>query len=274
MILQHQDVNHYRLEAPAEDSSHQWLYLIFIKGQIVPAPDQGYCWTDLPVAQEHVLQRHTLGSSDTCAFVAVEVRPGSIMIEPEPLRSAIISDDLPGQVLLQAGALINWGRSYHFCPRCQTELVAIEKGADRARICQRCDFRAYPAVSPCIITLITRGHEVLLARSHRHPPGFRSLVAGFVEPGECLELAVAREVMEETGLTIKNIRYQSSQPWPFPHNLMVGFTAEYAGGELTIDPQELAAADWYHIDKLPKLPPRQTIARQLIDQWVKQNRAG
>ncbi|MCL6269842.1 NAD(+) diphosphatase [Sansalvadorimonas sp. 2012CJ34-2] len=268
MILHHQDLDHFQIEAPTEGSSHQWLYLVFVKGQIVPAPDQGYCWTALPVQEEHILQRHTLGSSDTCAFVAVEVAPNRILIEPEPLRSAIISDKLPGQILLQAGALINWGRNFRFCPRCKTRLEPVEKGADRSRTCSQCSFRAYPVLSPCIIVLITRGDSILLARSHRHPPGFRSLVAGFVEPGEDLEQAVAREVMEETGIKVTDIQYSSSQPWPFPHNLMVGFTARYESGELTIDPEELAAADWYPVDKLPKLPPKQTIARSLIDRWV------
>ncbi len=267
MILQQQDIRQFQIEPPSVGSRLQWLYLVFIKGQILPAPDQGYCWKDLPVSSDKVLQRHVLGQSAHYAFEAVEIAPEATAIEPDMLRSAIMSDQLPGSILLQAGALINWGRHYRFCPRCAHHLSYESRNSERARHCDQCDFRVYPVISPCVITLITRKDEVLLARSHRHPPGFYSLIAGFVEPGENLEQAVAREVLEETGLQVKDIHYQCSQPWPFPHNLMMGFQATYAEGEINVDANELAEADWYPVNNLPRLPPPQTIARQLLDAW-------
>ena len=109
------------------------------------------------------------------------------------------------------------------------------------------------------------GERILLARNHRFPPGRYSVVAGFVEPGESLEACAHREVLEEVGLRIKNVRYFASQPWPFPNSLMIGFTAEYEDGEITLEESELADAQWFTADNLPQLPPKMTIARKLID---------
>ena len=115
------------------------------------------------------------------------------------------------------------------------------------------------------------GNKLLLARSHRHPPGLYSVLAGFVEPGETLETAVAREVREETSVEIKNIRYFGSQPWPFPDSLMVAFTAEYAGGEIVLEEAEMEDAGWYTPDNLPQIPPSIGIASRLINWFVQKN---
>ena len=115
---------------------------------------------------------------------------------------------------------------------------------------------------------ITKGELILLARNHRFPTGRFSVLAGFVEPGESLEEAVAREVREEVGIRVRNIRYFDSQPWPFPNSLMLGFTAEYADGELVIQEDELDEAHWFGRDELPDLPPAISIARRLIDDFV------
>jgi NAD+ diphosphatase len=110
--------------------------------------------------------------------------------------------------------------------------------------------------------------ELLLARGPRHRPGFYSILAGFVEPGETLEACVAREVKEEVGIDIQNIRYFGSQPWPFPHSLMIGFTAEYAGGDFVLQEDEIEEAGWYTADNLPNIPPPLSVSRQLIDDFV------
>jgi NAD+ diphosphatase len=119
-------------------------------------------------------------------------------------------------------------------------------------------------VSPAIVAVV-RGRQILLAHAHRFPAKFYSVLAGFAEPGESLEQCVQREVFEEVGLQVKNIRYFGSQPWPFPDSLMVAFTADYAGGEIRIDPTEISAAGWFAADGLPEVPPPISIARRLID---------
>jgi NAD+ diphosphatase len=135
--------------------------------------------------------------------------------------------------------------------------------------CPACGLSSYPRLAPAIIIAVVRrtdnGPRLLLARNHRFPPGRYSVVAGFVEPGESLEECAEREVLEEVGIRIANLRYFGSQPWPFPHSLMVAFTAEYAGGAITLDGSEIADAGWFAADALPQLPPRMSIARRLID---------
>lgn len=137
-----------------------------------------------------------------------------------------------------------------------------------ASMCPNCRQRYYPQIAPCIIVAIRRGNEILLAQHKRHWNGIHTVLAGFVEVGETLEQAAAREIMEESHVQIKNLRYVASQPWPFPHSLMVAFMADYAGGELKHDPKELLNAGWYRYDNLPQLPPAGTVARRLIEDTV------
>ncbi len=143
---------------------------------------------------------------------------------------------------------------------------------ERAKRCPRCGLTSYPRLSPAVIVLIRReaaeGPEILLVRGQGFPERFYGLVAGFVEPGESLDEAVRRETVEEVGLTLTDIRYFGSQPWPFPHSLMIGFTAAWAGGEIRIDESELADARWCDPDDLPNLPSKLSIARRLIDDWL------
>lgn len=158
---------------------------------------------------------------------------------------------------------IDWDRTHQFCGRCGTPMRARE--GERARECPACKLLAYPRIAPAVMCLITREREILLARSPHFPPGMYSALAGFVEPGESLEQCLAREVLEETGISIAHARYFASQPWPFPHSLMIAFVADYAGGEITPAPDEIEDAQWFALDALPKLPNRISIARRLID---------
>ena len=162
--------------------------------------------------------------------------------------------------------IVEWDRTHRFCGRCgePTEPVAGE----RAKRCPACGLVSYPRISPAVITLIERDEKILLARGHGFADGMYGIIAGFVEPGETLEEAVAREIGEEVGIEVAQIRYFGSQPWPFPHGIMIGFTARWAAGELTIDPAELADAGWFGPDNLPKIPSKLSIARRLIDDWL------
>ncbi|MGH9135020.1 MAG: NAD(+) diphosphatase [Ilumatobacteraceae bacterium] len=171
----------------------------------------------------------------------------------------------------RAVQIIEWARTHRFCGRCgePTELARNE----RAMRCPQCSLTAFPRLAPAMITLVTRGdpgphQEALLARGVQWTAPMFSCLAGFVEPGESLESAVIREVREEVGVTVANPRYQGSQPWPFPHSLMIGFRAEHESGEIVCDSTEIAEAHWYRRDELPMVPPGISIARRLIDGWL------
>jgi NAD+ diphosphatase len=180
---------------------------------------------------------------------------------------------LPDEVFGIAGralGLTAWDRDHRFCGRCgaETERSAVE----RVRTCMRCNHGAYPRLSPAVIMLVERDGKALLARNARFTLPFFSTLAGFVEVGETLEQAVAREVAEEAGVAIDDIRYFGSQPWPFTGSLMIGFTARWAGGEIVADPTELADAGWFAPDAIPHVPPKLSIARELIDDFVRRHR--
>lgn len=157
---------------------------------------------------------------------------------------------------------LQWVWDHHYCGRCGRETAWHDR--EYTLYCSHCHHRQYPRLSPCVIVVIRDGDWLLLGRSHRHPPDLWSLIAGFIEPGESAEEAVAHEVAEETGISVTNLRYQASESWPFPHQLMLGYVADYAGGELRRAEDELAALDWFHRDSLPRVPGDWTIAGRLI----------
>ena len=163
----------------------------------------------------------------------------------------------------RAYQIMDWDRNHQYCGRCGTPTE--QRRDERARACPSCGHVAYPPISPAIMVLVTRGRELLLARKAEWAPGRFSALAGFVKPGEMLEQTVARETREEVGVEIADIRYFGSQPWPFPHSLMIAFTAEYAGGEIRPDGVEIEEARWFDVEQLPKLPPGISISRRLID---------
>ena len=167
----------------------------------------------------------------------------------------------------RAKQLVGWHATHRFCGRCggKTEPVSGEL----AKRCTRCGMMHYPRLSPAAIILVEKGDRILLARSPGFPEGLYSVLAGFVEPGESIEDTVAREIEEEVGIEVRNVTYFGSQPWPFPHSLMIGFTAEYEDGELSPDPDEIEDAGWYTTRNLPQLPPKTSIARAMIDDFVK-----
>lgn len=162
--------------------------------------------------------------------------------------------------------IVDWDRTHQFCGRCGSKTRTHV--TERAKECPQCGLLHFPRLAPAIIVLIQRGREVLLARARRFETPMYSTLAGFVEPGETLEEAVIREVKEESGITVKEIRYFGSQPWPFPHSLMVGFTANYASGVINVSDGENVDVRWFTADSLPELPGKLSIARKLIDWFI------
>lgn len=167
----------------------------------------------------------------------------------------------------RAFQIMDWDRSHRFCGRCGTPTHM--KNQERARECPNCGQVHYPRIAPAIMALVRRGREFLLARSPHFAPGMYSALAGFVEPGETLEQTLVREVREEVGIEVANVRYFASQPWPFPHSLMIAFTADYVSGEITPQADEIEAADWFSPDRLPQvMPGKISISRRLIDATI------
>jgi len=167
----------------------------------------------------------------------------------------------------RAVQIVEWDRAHQFCGRCGEPTERV--GGEFARRCPRHQVSLYPRLSPAVIVLVERGDSALLGQNARFPTRMYSTLAGFVEAGESLEETVAREIREEAGIEVRALRYFGSQPWPFPDSLMIAFHAEYAGGDLHAEPSELSDVGWFKADALPPVPPRLSIARQLIDDWVR-----
>ncbi|MGI9284655.1 MAG: NAD(+) diphosphatase [Pseudomonadales bacterium] len=168
----------------------------------------------------------------------------------------------------RAVQITDWYSNHQFCGRCGASNVLDAR--ERAMRCEPCNLLQYPRVAPCIIVLITNGEQLLLARNANFPAGMYSTLAGFIEPGESAEHALSREVYEEVGLRVRKCRYFGSQPWPFPHQLMLGYFAEYEGGAIEVDGVEIADAQWWHYKNLPLTPPESSISGQLIQGYIRQ----
>ncbi len=209
---------------------------------------------------------HFLGLLEGQACLALNL--GDDAVEPEGMRYVGLRSlffKVPEPLLALAARayqIVHWDRTHRFCGRCGN--ATLDKAAERAKECPACGLVAYPRVSPAMMALVTRGREILLARSHRFPPGMYSALAGFVEPGETIEDCIRREVREEVGVEVGTLTYFASQSWAFPHSLMVAFTAEYSGGEIKLEDEEIAEARWFDVEAMPPLPPSVSIARRLI----------
>jgi len=211
-----------------------------------------------------------LGRINTLPCFAIEAAEASAIhdsLSPIGLRQlfGFIDDEL-FWLAARAYHLINWNRNNQYCGRCGEKTSFKE--LEHSKICNTCSLSIYPKISPAVIVAITKGDKLLLAKNVNNTTGFYSVLAGFVEPGENLEECIKREIKEEAGIEVKNIRYFGSQPWPFPDSLMIGFTAEYAGGELILDKSELSDAGWYAAEDLPQIPGSISISRKLIDWFV------
>jgi len=222
---------------------------------------------------ESTVRRHFLGDLDGAAVWTVEVaeEPEGAAFMPLLLAHGRLGDER-WAIAGRAVQIAAWWRTHQYCGSCgqRNELRDLE----RALGCDDCGALAYPRLAPAVIVLVHRDEEVLLAQGRSFGGPMYSTLAGFVEPGESLEQCVAREVREEVGVEVTDITYRASQAWPFPHSLMVGFTARWAGGDIDIDESEIVDAQWFPIDGLPNIPPPFAISRWLIDGHVGRVRDG
>jgi NAD+ diphosphatase len=216
-----------------------------------------------------VMLEHGIGYLDKEPVYLIEFK-GPVQLpgyQWQGLRAFMLEGDiLHYHVLGYAAQIATWAREHRFCGSCGQAMTQVP--GERAMYCAHCRLRSYPRISPSMIVLITRGDEVLLARSPRFVSGVYSTLAGFAEPGESAEACVIREVREEVSVAVSNLRYMGSQCWPFPHSLMLGFHAEYASGEIVPQEDEIEDARWFSIHALPPLPAARSIARYLIDVYV------
>lgn len=228
------------------------------------------CLIDPEQVEMHAVRKHYLGVLEGRACYAMELAPRTVVPEGMALYGlrglyGRMNEDL-FSIAGRAIQILDWDRNHQFCGRCGEPTV--DHPRERAKICPRCGIASYPRLNPAVIVLVRRGDQVLLARGTNRPGGFYSTLAGFVEPGETLEETVQREIFEEVGIEVDNIRYFGSQPWPFPNSLMIGFLADYAGGEIRIDEHEIGDAGWFHKSNMPLIPSPISISRQLIDSYL------
>lgn len=257
----------FRRDLPAAERHHGGLYIrMDSRGRIAPGGDGGFleCVSTWPEGAQPLGFWHDQP-------VAVHSEPGE---HDWPSARQWLGELGESHFMLLSTALqvVTWQRDHRFCGRCASPTRRI--AGEFAMHCDTCGHRDYPRISPCIITLVTHGEDLLLARSPRFPPGRYSTLAGFIEPGEAAEDAVRREVHEEVGLGIGRVAYFRSQSWPFPHSLMLGFFAEAASRRIRIDGVEIADAAWFTPRRLPQLPPPYSISRALIEAHLQGVRAG
>ncbi|WP_180022957.1 NAD(+) diphosphatase [Acinetobacter sp. YH16044] len=211
--------------------------------------------------------QHDLNLSENGEIIARDLKEDELVPEGYqlvPIRQLVQVWSRPQfEQASRAVQLLEWRRNHRFCSKCGH--ATQQHATQYAMVCPSCSYNQYPRVNPCVITIITRGiDEILLAKNARNKTQMYSLIAGFVEVGETLEEAVRRETLEEVGLQIKNIQYLASQPWPFPSNLMMAFKAEYHGGEIQIQENELSDAQFFKFDQLPEIPFKGSIAYAMI----------
>ena len=252
------------VQPPDETSPDGWCLAFVGNALLLPdaeepalAPQPASFWLAIAEAP-HYLGR--LDAHDCWALALAEPPPGWRAV---PLRAAMMRLAPPLAALAgRAAQVLEWDRAHRFCGVCGTPTE--RQSAERARRCPACGHVVYPRLSPAMMVLVWREGELLLARSPHYVAGMYSALAGFVEAGESLEDCVHREVAEEVGVDITALRYYGSQSWPFPHSLMVAYTARWAGGEIVPQAGEIEDARWYALDALPAIPPRFSISGHLI----------
>ena len=253
------------------------IWLIFSGEKILQSPENSGIilgtWATLDFAHAYEEQIVRIGTHDDLPCYLIDM--GNEHIEHEQLtlismRALLMQNQTSFfGIAARAWQIALFIRTHRFCGQCGSTMQQIDW--EMAMQCSRCQHRCYPRISPCIIVSIRRDDKILLAQGKpQRSRQMFSTLAGFVESGEKLEEAVHREVFEEVGIHVKNLRYFASQPWPFPHSLMVGFLADFDSGDIAVDGKEILEADWFAPDKLPNIPPKLSIAGQLIQHTLEE----
>jgi NAD+ diphosphatase len=237
-------------------------------GNRLVVPDEAE-WTALGLEAVRMNELAVAGTPAYAVELAAAAEPPAGMSFENLRRVHFAADEATVKLASRAVQIVEWDRSNQFCGRDTTPMERF--AVELAKRCPRCHNVVYPRLSPAVIVLVERGDECLLGRNARFPLPMYSTLAGFVEVGETIEEAVHREIREEAGIEVTGLRYFGSQSWPFPDSLMIGFHAVYAGGELRVDSSELVDAAWFRVDDLPMVSPRISIARRLIDDWVRRH---
>lgn len=247
-------------------------WFIFFNNQLlVQKKDRTYTIPDSQQPPVSVIRQLKIGyfNARLCMAATVDVAlPETDDYLPVDLR--VSYDFLDKPFYDQAGKaaqLLFWDKNSRYCPACGTETVQI---SSISKQCPVCKYELYPPISAAVLVLVKKEDAILLVHARNFKGTFNSLVAGFLETGETLEECAAREVMEETGIQICNIKYYGNQPWPYPSNLMIGFIADYAGGTIQLQEDELSSGAFYARNHLPELPRKLSLARKMIDWWLEQ----
>lgn len=265
----------FRADNLPPQSSEEELLVVFQGGQLLSdMRSRTGCLIARAQVQQNgwtLVRRQFLGYWCDQPCYAIEI---DTIDEPDPLQYQKGSlyhilgrvDEQLFALAGRASQLLDWERDHRYCGRCGSQMRVDTQ--ERAMRCDPCRVINYPRIAPCVIVLVTRGEELLLARNANFPQPMYSTLAGFIEAGETAEATLQREVREEVGVEIANTRYFRSQSWPFPNQLMLGFFAEYAGGEIVCDSVEIADARWFHYSDLPMIPPASSISGQLIQHYI------
>jgi NAD+ diphosphatase len=265
----------FRPDNRVPDASADELHIVFQQGQLLSdMRSPKACLIEVEQVRRNgwtEVRRQFMGYWQGRPCYVLEIDP---VHEPDPMQYQKGSlyqilgrvDEALFALAGRAAQLLDWERDHQFCGRCGEKMRLDTE--ERAMRCDPCRTINYPRIAPCIIVLVHRGDELLLARNANFPQPMYSTLAGFIEPGESAEETLAREVREEVGVEVRNLRYFQSQSWPFPNQLMLGFFAEYAGGEIVCDLTEIADARWFHYSDLPMIPPVASISGQLIQHYI------
>ena len=257
------------------DSDEAALNIVFQQGELVtdmrsPQP----CLHETAQLTDNRWQpsrRHFMGYWHERPCFALEIAPEDLLDPMQYQRGSLYQvlgrvDEQLFALVGRASQLLDWERDHQFCGRCGVRMRPDSE--ERGMRCEPCGTINYPRIAPCVIVLITRGEELLLARNVNFPRPMYSTLAGFIEAGETAEETLVREVKEEVGVDVTNVRYFQSQSWPFPNQLMLGFFADYAGGDIVCDEIEIADAQWFHYRELPMIPPASSVSGQLIRHYI------
>ena len=249
-------------------------FVLFYERQVLVRGEQ-FIWSHADIETIHAddIEMLLIDRAGDASIIAINIKIDlreNLAAESRPLRSLLaLEDERALSIAGKANQVLEWYSSHRYCGVCGNPTE--QHLSQRVLTCSVCSQQYFPRINPCAIMLVVRDDEILLARSSRFKTGFYSCLAGFIEIGETPEQTVAREVMEEVNVRVKNIRYAKSQSWPFPSQLMLGFYADYEAGDIIPEESEIEEADWFNVDQLPPVPSASiSVAGQLIEDYVRE----